>query len=282
MDTAVEAVRTRIGSGLRLILGGSEEPRQLPDDGGLFGPDSATWRVHGDASMLVGGIRALIIQTLHPPTMAGVAEHSNYKSDPLGRLQRTAQFLSATTFGTVAVAESAIATVRAVHGSVNGVMSDGTEYSANDPHLLLWVHCTEVDSFLVAKRRYGSGSIDDTTADRYVEEMATVGEMLGVIDAPRDQSQLAECLNTFRDDLGITSDAQRALWFITFAPLPITLRAPYGILLGGAVATLPSWARRQLCLPRLPITEALAVRPAALTLTRLLAWSLAAPQPRPR
>lgn len=276
MSQTVDAIRDRIGASLRQLLAGEREPRQLSAEEGLFGPDSATWHVHADASMLVGGIRALLLQTLHPPTMAGVADHSAYKEDPLGRLQRTAQFLGTTTFGSVADAEQAIAIVRSIHDRVQGTTPDGAPYRAGDPHLLAWVHATEVDSFLDAKRRFGSGTTDAATADRYVAEMATIGEMLGVVDAPRTVTELDHALRSYRPELGLNRQSRQALWFITFPPLPVQFRGPYAVLWSGAVASLPGWARRKLWLPRLPVTETMAVRPAAQTLIRLLDWSLGA------
>ena len=276
MSQTVDAIRDRIGTSLRRLLAGDPEPRTMPAEDGLFGPDSATWHVHGDASMLVGGIRALLLQTLHPPTMAGVADHSAYKDDPLGRLQRTSQFLGATTFGTTEDARAAVAVVRRIHDRVTGTTPDGVPYRANDPHLLAWVHATEVDSFLDAKRRFGTGSTDAATADRYVAEMATIGEMVGVVDAPRTVHELDKTLRSYRPELKLNRQSREALWFITFPPLPTHFRAPYAVLWSGAVASLPGWARRKLWLPRLPVTETVAVRPAAHTLIRLLDWSLSA------
>ena len=276
MSQTVDAIRDRIGASLRQLLAGEREPRELSPEPGLFGPDSATWHVHADASMLVGGIRALLLQTLHPPTMAGVADHSAYKDDPLGRLQRTAQFLGTTTFGSVADAEQAVAVVRSIHDRVEGTTPDGMPYRANDPHLLAWVHATEVDSFLHAKRRFGSGRTDDAMADRYVAEMATIGEMLGVVDAPRTVAELDRALRSYRPELGLNRQSRQALWFITFPPLPVQFRGPYAVLWSGAVGSLPTWARCKLWRPRLPVTESVAVRPAAQTLIRLLDWSLSA------
>jgi len=154
-------------------------------DAGLFGPDSVTWRVHSNLSMLVGGIRALIVQTLDPLAMAGVADHSLYRSDPLGRLRRTAAFIAATTFGTTAEAAAAVARVRAIHDAVQGVAPDGRPYAASDPDLLAWVHHVEVQSFLVAYQRVGPG-LAPADADRYVAEMARLGELLGVVDPVTD------------------------------------------------------------------------------------------------
>ena len=106
--------------------------------------------------MFVGGIRALLVQSLHPLAMAGVAAHSGYKGDPWGRLQRTSTFLATTTFGTVEHAEELIERVRAIHERVRGTAPDGRPYAASDPHLLRWVHITEVDSFLAAYQRFGA------------------------------------------------------------------------------------------------------------------------------
>lgn len=279
MGTPVDEIRLRIAGALRSLVAGDPEPRPLPTDDGLFGPESATWRVHGDASMLVGGIRALLMQTLHPPTMAGVADHSNYKSDPLGRLQRTSHFLGTTTFGSVAEADKAIATVRRIHDRVVGTTPDGTPYRANDPHLLGWVHATEVDSFLDAKRRFGNAPIDAATADDYVAEMAVVGERLGVLDAPRSTTELDARLRSYEPELALNAQSREALWFITFPPLAFHLRGAYAVLYGGAMTSLPPWIRRRLWVPRLRVTERLAVRPAAQALTRVLDWSMQAAHP---
>ncbi len=274
MSSPVDELRSRIAASVRHLVAGDVDPPPEPTDGGLFGPDSATWTVHGDASMFVGGIRALLLQTLHPPTMAGVADHSNYRSDPLGRLQRTGQFLAATTYGSVPEAEQAIEAVRRIHDRVTGITLDGEPYRANDPHLLGWVHLTEVDSFLVAKQRFGTGRVDGATADAYVAEMAVVADRLGVIDPPTTCAELRRQLARYRPELGLNRQSREAVWFITFPPLPLPVRAPYGVLYAGAVSTLPRWARRVLWVPRLPVTETIAVRPAAATLTRLLDWSL--------
>jgi uncharacterized protein (DUF2236 family) len=274
VNTPVDDLRHRVGSTLRRLLVGDSERRGKPAEDGLFAPDSATWIVHADAAMLVGGIRALLLQTLHPPTMAGVADHSDYKSDPLGRLQRTSRFLGTTTFGSVEEAERAIQMVRSIHDGVQGVTPDGEPYRANDPHLLRWVHITEVDSFLVAKQRFGSTSVDASTADRYVSEMSIVARKLGATDLPESTAELTHSIELYLPELRSTQQSRQALRFIAFAPLPLHFRGPYAVLLAGAVSTLPRWARQKLRLPRLPMAEAVAVRPAAGTLTRMLEWSL--------
>jgi hypothetical protein len=141
-----------------------------------FAPHSVVRRIHGDLpSMLIGGLSALLFQMLHPLAMAGVAQHSNYRQDPLGRLERTATFLGTTTFGTVDEASAAIERVRRVHVQVKGVASDGRSYSATDPDLLTWVHVAEVSSFLEASRVYAPVTPTRQEADEYLSQMAKVG-----------------------------------------------------------------------------------------------------------
>jgi uncharacterized protein (DUF2236 family) len=143
----------------------------MAGDVGLFGPGSVTWRIHGDPSMIVGGLRSLLAQALNPRAMAGVDQHSDFRVDPWGRLRRTADYVGATTFGDTATAEAAGAMVRAVHRRVRGVdPHTGRTYSAGDHDLLAWIHNVEVHSFLVAYRHYG-GRVGDADADRYVAEM---------------------------------------------------------------------------------------------------------------
>src|SRR5262245_33753204 len=125
----------------------------MTGDAGLFGPDSVVWRVHADPVMLVGGLRALLVQALEPRAMAAVDQHSKFREDPWGRLERTTRFVLATTYGDTAAAESAAATVRGVHARIHGVdQITSQEYSARDPDLLLWIHAVEVESFVLAYR----------------------------------------------------------------------------------------------------------------------------------
>jgi uncharacterized protein (DUF2236 family) len=257
------------------MLNGPEAPRHLePAADGLFGEGSAVWSVHGDASMLIGAIRSLVFQSLHPPTMAGVADHSDYRSDPLGRLQRTGQFLATVSYGSSAEAEQAIAALSLIHDRVTGVTPDGTPYRANDPHLLGWVHATEVDSFLVARRRFGSSPLSDEDAERYVAEMATLGERLGVDCPPRSTSELESTLRSYASELAVNHQTREALRFLVAPPLPTYARAPYAVLFAGAVSSLPPWVKGRLWLPPAPITERIAIRPAARAMTRVLGWAI--------
>ena len=232
------------------------------------------WQVHGNLSMLIGGLRALLLQTLHPRAMAGVAQHSDYRHDPWGRLHRTASFIGTTTYASTAQAERALAAVRAIHDRVQGVTSEGLPYSASEPELLAWVHATEVDSFLRAFRRYGGHPIGPLEADRYVEEMAQIGCRLGVVHPPQSAAELRAYLQSVRPELRATAEAREAVRFLLAPPAPVATRPAYLLVAGAAVGLLPGFVRRELRLPLLPGVEPLVVRPAARTLLEVLGWAL--------
>ncbi len=142
-------------------------------DVGIFGPDSVVWRLHADPVMLVGGLRALLVQGLEPRAMAAVDQHSRFREDPWGRLARTTEFVLSTTYGDTARAEAAAARVRAVHEHIHGVDPvTGREYRATDADLLLWIHAVEVESFLLAYRSF-AGQLSRDDGDRYVARDGT-------------------------------------------------------------------------------------------------------------
>ena len=177
-------VRAGLGRALFGLVAGPDGPNNRARIHNTPGPrwfdeDRPIRRVHADASMFVGGLRALLFQSLHPLAMAGVAEHSDYRGDPWGRLQRTSTFLAVTTFGPADDAQRAVDKVRGIHRRVHGVAPDGTPYDASDPHLLEWVHIAEVDSFLLAHQRYGAVPLDQAGRDGYVADAARVAERSG-------------------------------------------------------------------------------------------------------
>ena len=281
MPTALEPVRSWIAEQIRSrVIGDEPQPAMaavMTSPGPRwFADDRVIRRVHSDASMFIGGLRALLLQSLHPLAMAGVAEHSDFRTDPWGRLQRTADFLAATTFGPAALADESVARVRRVHRRVHGVAPDGRAYSAVDPHLLRWVHICEVDSFLAAYRRYGAAPLSDDEADEYVTDMARVASALGVNHPPESLHELRHEFRDFREELASTKAARDSARFLLVEPpLPLAARPAYGVLAAAAVALLPVWARWPLRLPYLPVSEAVVVRPAGAGLTRLIRWSLA-------
>jgi uncharacterized protein (DUF2236 family) len=279
-------VRSRLGAAIfERVAGpeGSDRRRVIHDAQGerWFAEDRPIRRVHGDSSMFIGGIRALLLQSLHPLAMAAVAGHSGYRGDPWGRLQRTSYFLAVTTFGRTSDAQDAIARVRAVHERVRGTAPDGRPYAAADPRLLTWVHIAEADSFLRAHARFGAEPLDQDSRDGYVADMARIGAELGVPDPPRTEAELARRINEYRPELASTVQSRDAARFLLLnPPLPVIARAPYAALAASAVSLLPGWARRPLRLPRLPATEAIVVRPAGQALVQVIRWATTAPQPQ--
>ena len=278
---ALQDVRGRLGDQLFARVAGPEGPARRDRIHKTPGPrwfdeGSPIRRVHGDASMFVGGVRALLLQSLHPLAMAGVVAHSGYKGDPWGRLQRTSHFLAVTTFGTAEDAAAMVARIRAIHATVVGTAPDGRPYAASDPHLLRWVHVAEIDSFLSAHQRYGARPLDRADRDEYVAETARVARELGVLDPPETEAELRDQLAGYRPELAGTPAAREVARLILLnPPLPVLARVPYSALSAAAVGLLPAWARRHLWLPYLPITEATVVRVGGAAVTRTIRWAMA-------
>ncbi|MBK3577696.1 DUF2236 domain-containing protein [Streptomyces sp. MBT65] len=277
--------RERLGAAVFARIAGPDGPRnraRIHDTPGplWFGPEQPVRRVHGDASMFIGGLSALLLQSLHPLAMAAVSAHSGFRGDPWGRLQRTSTFLATTTYGTADQAQRACDQVRAVHERVRGETDRGEPYHASDPHLLRWVNIAEVDSFPRAHQRYGARPLTDAEYDGCVENTAKVALALGVLDPPRSRAELAEHLSAYRPELAATPQARdTARVLLLNPPLPLAARLPYGALAANAVSLLPRWAVRKLRLPRLAAVDTLCVRPLGSALASMIRW---APAPAPR
>lgn len=248
--------RGRIGDAIFLKIAGPngyEARKRIHETPGprWFAPGSPIRRVQGDASTFVGGLRSLLMQSLHPLAMAGVAGHSGYRGDPWGRLARTSTFLAFTTYGTADDAQEMIDKVRAIHERVRGKAPDGRPYRASDPHLLRWVHVAEADSFLRAYERYGKQKLDPGEADEYVAQIGRVATALGAEKVPQTTSELADALAEFRPELEASDAAIDTVQFLLREPpLPRAVRLGYAPLASGAVALLPPWARQMLGLER--------------------------------
>lgn len=283
VDSQLAGLRATIGDAIRARIAGPDGNSRmlgLMNEEGprWFAADSTIVRVHGDASMFIGGLRALLLQSMHPLAMAGVATHSDYRNDPWGRLQRTADFLAATTFGTARAAEEAVARVRAVHTRVQGTTSDGRSYSANDPHLLRWVHVAEVDSFLCAHQRFGERPLNQIERDEYVADTARVARALGVPAPPTSERALRDQLRMFRPELHASHEAKEAARYLVLTPpLPVPARIGYSAIAAAAISTLPGWARLALRLPYVPAADVLVGRPLGEAVTRLFRWVLVEP-----
>jgi uncharacterized protein (DUF2236 family) len=274
----MEFLRRRIEAqvlGLSGIALGQIDFTQPPGDPGLFGPDSVCWRVHGDfSSMLIGGISALLLQALHPLALAGVWDHSNFRDDLLGRLRRTGQFISGTTFASRADAERLIERVKTIHLGVTGTAPDGRPYAASDPELLTWVHVAEVSSFLQAHLRYRNPQLCGAEQDRYYAEVALIAERLGARQVPRSRAEVAAYLAAMRPQLLCDARSREILRILRAAPAPSQAAAMAGKLFFQAgFDLLPDWAQGLLDRPLSPARRHL-VRQGVEGLAPLLRWAV--------
>jgi uncharacterized protein (DUF2236 family) len=245
------------------------------DDAGYFGPDSAVWHVNGGIPVIVAGVRALLMQTLHPGAMAGVHDHSRYAEDPLGRLAGTVRWVVTTTFGSTQTVGQETSRVSRLHNRVKGTYPSASEehqataYSAKDQDLVAWVHIVFTDAFLAAHRQWGdtipSTLPGESGEDSYVREWAAAGALMGLDTPPRSRAELQSALEAFAPVLRADNRVKEALRFLTKPPLPGPARIPYAIMVGGAIATMEPRYRAMLGLKR-PWWP-------AVTLTRLVLWA---------
>lgn len=246
-----------------------------PGDPGLFGPGSASWDIVGEPAAIVGGIRSLLVQMLHPLAVAGVADHSRYRDDTLGRLRRTSAYVTATTFGSTAQALDAARTVRRVHRRVRGTATDGRPYRAGDARLLAWVSMALTSSFLATDRAYAPRPVAGATADRFVAEQSSAAALLdprvdldrlarrpadlragrvrlplleqGML--PRSVAELDDLRAGYREELAVGDQGRDILRFLLWPSVPPPLLAGYLPLLTGALATLEPAEREVVGLP---------------------------------
>jgi uncharacterized protein (DUF2236 family) len=249
-------------------------------DPGLFGPGSVTWQVHGDASMLIGGVSAVILQTLHPLAMAGVADHSVWREQPFRRLSRTSSFVTATTYGATPVAEGIIEVVKAVHTRVVGVAPDGRPYAAGDPDLLRWIHVAEVSSFLNGHRRFSLLPITPASQDRYYDEVRVIAEKLGATDVPRSRAEVAAYFDAIRPELVAGPAALETVRYLLVPPFrERPLQVAYGVILQAAIALLPDWARSMLALDDQSLFQLATARAAGNALLNVMRLATGPPIP---
>lgn len=258
----VGALRIRLGDAIFERVAGADGPRQrdrihLTPGPRWFPSDSPIARVHGDHAMYVGGIRALLVQSMHPVAMKAVSDHSGYRGDMWGRLARTSTFLAVTTFGVDRHAEQAVTAVRSIHDGLSGTTDDGAPYRVSDPHLLAWVHVAEIESFLLAHRVYGRRPLSAPERETYLAQTAVVARKLGVLDPPGTEAELRSVLVGYRDELRGTAAAHEAVEVLLRRPdLPRAARPAYRALASAAIALLPPWMRRELGLgPPRPLVE---------------------------
>ncbi|ANF30488.1 hypothetical protein A0130_01260 [Leifsonia xyli] len=258
--TAVDRVLTPLRSRLIETLAGRSD--EVPawvlrledgEDEGFFTPESASWAVHGGMPTLVAGVRALLLQALHPGALAGVRDHSRFREDPLGRLAGTIQWIHTVTFGSRGQAVAGSEMVRSLHRRVVGTYVDGhgveRPYAANDPDLARWVHLAFTDAFLTAHEQWGDPIPGG--ADGYIDEWAIAAELMGVENPPRTAAQLRAEIDAITDagELRGGPEVEEIVRFIRRAPLRRMLRPSYRIVFRAAVSTLEPRHRELLGLP---------------------------------
>jgi uncharacterized protein (DUF2236 family) len=212
------------------------------EEAGLYLPNQAPWIVHADFATLVGGIRALLMQALHPGSLTGVRQHSRYKDDPLGRLAGTIRWLTVTTFGPIASNQKEADRVNRLHTRVKGeyqtAAGENRQYQAADKDLLLWVHVAFMDSFLRTHQNYSKRPIPGG-ADEYVRLWAASVRPLGLDVAPQSEAELLETLRGFEKDLVVTDDTRDVIKWIKNPPLPLAAKPFYRLFFFAALASMP-------------------------------------------
>ena len=240
-------------------------------DPGWFGPDSVAWRVHADTSMLVAGMTAFALQTLHPRAMAGVWDHSAFGGDFFGRTRRTGEFVQGVVYDPAAAAQRRCDNLRRIHTKVVGRTPDGRPYSADDPELLDWVHVTEYLAIASANRRFAARPMSRAELDTYVAEVAKVGTAVGVVDPPRSWAELDAAFRRHAPELAVGEQAATAVRYLENPPfLPAVARPPWRAVWAGALACLPPLGRTLLRTPEPLLPEVAACRALVRAVGRLL------------
>jgi uncharacterized protein (DUF2236 family) len=292
----VPGVRGGIQGVMRRLFGERSGIADADPDPGLCGPGSASWRIIAEPAAIAGGVRGLVLQTLHPLAMAGVAAHSRYRTDPLARLRSTSTWVTTATFGTTTQVLDAARAVRRAHRAVHGRAPDGRAYRADDPALLTWVSVALTSSFLAADRLWAPRPVSGAQADAFVAEQSRLAALLDervdldalrrapdvadalragqvdlplLTDLPATVVQLVDTLEGIAPDLHAGQQAHDAIRFLRWPPLPPAVRAAYLPLFAGAAGSLPGWQRRALGLPTGRLAAAAAVANAATVLATL-------------
>ena len=272
-------IRAKLAAGVTHLTSGSGptvDYSSPPGDPGLFGPDSACWTIHADfTSMMTGGVSALLLQALHPLALAGVWDHSTFRTDILGRLRRTATFIAGTTYGNRHDALALIERVRRIHLGVTGVGPDGQPYRASDPELLTWVHVAEVSSFMTAHLRYVNPRLPVAEQDRYFAETARIAEMLGAADIPCSRAAIDAYLLAMQPALVASERTREVVRVLMNAPVPsAAMRPAASLMLNAGVDLLPDWAQTMLGFERGALLRRAVARPGVRAIAPVIRWAL--------
>jgi len=246
-------IKKMIADQIRSFAGSGKPPTDFLtpiNDPGLFGPGSMAWKIHGDfVSMMIGGISALILQAQHPAALAGVWDHSSFREDLRGRLKRTAYFIAATTYGGKQMAMTAINRVKSIHSHLHGMLPNGKPYRVSDPHLLYWVHLTEITSFLKSYETHKGGRLSREMKDQYIAEMSIIARSLGCELKNQDghdriamtYNQALEDIRSYRIELEYSERTQAVIELIENAPSEPQLYAFNKLIIKAGFNNLPDW-----------------------------------------
>jgi len=270
-DAVRRAVRARITQVFNDADKGERPVLRRAD--ALFPPDSVAWAVNGDVvTMMIGGVSGLLLQMLHPAVLAGVWDHSDFRADMHGRLRRTAKFIAITTYDHAEAGRAAIEKVNRIHARLGGSLPDGTSYRVSDPHLLAWVHVTEVSSFLDAWIRYAEPTMSLARQDAYFAEMARVAQALGADPVPRTRAQADALIHTYRPELRADARTHEVAAMVMRQTVGMpAVDAAAGVIMQAGLDLLPAWARamhdQPVSLPR-PL-----MRAGARSTARFIRWA---------
>lgn len=270
-----ERLRLKLVERVRGVFNDVESGQQpVPtSDEALFPKDSPIRMVHADiVAMMVGGVRGLLLQMLHPHALQGVLDHSNFRTDMHGRLRRTARFIAVTTFGHRDDAMAAVDRVNRIHAKVGGTLPDGTAYSATDPRTLAWVHVAEATSFLAAYLRHVRPDMPGSEQDEYYRQFAVIARALGAAPVPIDRREAEAIFRDLRTDLTASPAAREIAQLVLTQKPPGSPPAVQALLGAEAVALLPPFARSMLALER-PGLAAIPARAATWGMGKTLRWA---------
>lgn len=270
-----ERLRLKLVERVRGVFNDVESGQQpVPtSDEALFTKDSPIRMVHADiVAMMVGGVRGLLLQMLHPHALQGVLDHSNFRTDMHGRLRRTARFIAVTTFGHREDAMAAVDRVNRIHARVGGTLPDGTAYSATDPRTLAWVHVAEATSFLAAYLRHVRPDMPGSEQDEYYRQFAVIARALGADPVPIDRREAEAIFRDLRTDLTASPAAREIAQLVLTQKPPGSPPAVQALLGAEAVALLPPFARSMLALER-PGLAAIPARAATWGMGKTLRWA---------
>ncbi|TRD10561.1 DUF2236 domain-containing protein [Erythrobacter insulae] len=275
MADPIETMRLRLVEQVRGVFNDASKGQKPvpPSDDALFKRDTPIRLVHADlVGMMTGGIRSLMLQMLHPHALQGVLDHSNFREDMHGRLQRTAKFIAVTSFGHRDEAMKAIERVNRIHAKVGGTLPDGTPYIANNPRTLAWVHVAEAQSFLAGYLRHVRPDMPFADQDEYYRQFAVIARALGADPVPESRSEAEAVFRELRSDLRPSPEAREVAQLVLSQRPKGTPPALQKVIGAESVAMLPDWARHMLKLQK-PVLTALPARAATWGVGRTLRWA---------